>query len=167
MSANDADLLRQFVRERSQDAFAELVRRHLDLVHATALRRVRSPQLAEEIAQSVFTDLARDAGKLKPDTVLPAWLYAVTRRTAIDVIRHESRRLEREQFASALPLLAGTGLYEARQAAHWREQVLSLQQQQAQQVDRMRQLQSTLSDATNRLAGVMARNAPLRTNATD
>ena len=102
MNVNDADLLRQFARERSQEAFAELVRRHLNLVHSAALRQVRSPQLTEEIAQSVFTDLARAAGKLKPDTVLAAWLHAVTRRTAIDVIRKESRRRLREQTAVEL-----------------------------------------------------------------
>ena len=58
---SDLDLLRRFARENSQDAFAEIVRRHLNLVYSAALRQVRSPQLAEEIAQSVFADLARDA----------------------------------------------------------------------------------------------------------
>jgi RNA polymerase sigma factor (sigma-70 family) len=96
---SDLDLLRQFARENSQDAFAEIVRRHLDLVYSAARRQVRSPQLAEDIAQSVFADLARDAGKLKPDTILIAWLYSVTRRTAIDAIRKESRRQLREQIA--------------------------------------------------------------------
>jgi RNA polymerase sigma factor (sigma-70 family) len=95
----DLDLLRQFARENSQDAFTEIVRRHVNLVHSAALRQIRSPQLAEEVAQSVFTDLARDAGKLKADTILTAWLYAVTRRTAIDVVRKESRRQLREQIA--------------------------------------------------------------------
>jgi RNA polymerase sigma factor (sigma-70 family) len=96
---SDLDLLRRFTRENSQDAFTEIVRRHLDLVYSAALRQIRSPQLAEEIAQSVFADLARSAGKLKPDTILTAWLYAVTRRTAIDTIRKESRRQLREQIA--------------------------------------------------------------------
>jgi RNA polymerase sigma factor (sigma-70 family) len=96
---SDLDLLGQYARNHSQDAFATLVQRHLDLVYSAALRQVRSPQLAEEIAQSVFTDLARDAGKLKSDTILTAWLYAVTRRTAIDAIRKESRRQLREQIA--------------------------------------------------------------------
>ncbi len=95
----DLDLLRQFARENSQDAFTEIVRRHVNLVYSAALRQVRAPQLAEEVAQSVFADLARDAGKLKPDTILTAWLYAVTRRTAIDVVRKESRRQLREQIA--------------------------------------------------------------------
>ncbi|HEY5345577.1 MAG TPA: sigma-70 family RNA polymerase sigma factor, partial [Verrucomicrobiae bacterium] len=96
---NDLDLLRQFARENSQDAFTEIVRRHVNLVYSAALRQVRSPQLAEEIAQSVFADLARNASKLKPDTILTAWLYSVTRWTAIDVIRKESRRQLREQIA--------------------------------------------------------------------
>ena len=99
MTPSDLDLLQQFTRDHAQDAFTELVRRHVNLVHSAALRQVRSPQLAEEVAQSVFADLAREAGKLKPDTILTAWLHAVTRRTAIDVIRKESRRQLREQIA--------------------------------------------------------------------
>jgi RNA polymerase sigma factor (sigma-70 family) len=96
---SDWDLLGQYARQSTQDAFAELVRRHLDLVYSAALRQVRSPQLAEEVAQSVFADLARSAGRLKPGTILTAWFYAVTRRTAVDVIRKESRRQLREQTA--------------------------------------------------------------------
>ena len=102
MTANDLELLRQFTRDGSQDAFTTLVQRQVNLVYSAALRQVRSPQLAEEIAQSVFADLAREAGKWKPDTILTAWLYAVTRRTAIDVIRKESRRQLREQIAVEL-----------------------------------------------------------------
>ena len=101
---SDLDLLGQYVRKKSQDAFAEIVRRRVDLVYSAALRQVRSPQLAEEVAQSVFTDLARNAGKISgtgvpPVSSLTPWLYAVTRRTSIDVIRKESRRQLREQIA--------------------------------------------------------------------
>lgn len=98
----ELELLRRYAEEGSQEAFAELVRRHLDLVHSAALRQVRSPQLAEEVAQSVFLDLARKAGGLRPDTQLGAWLYAVTRRTAVDMIRRESRRQARERAAAEL-----------------------------------------------------------------
>jgi len=105
MTANDLDLLREFTRDHSQDAFSALVKRHVNLVYSAALRQVRSPQLAEEVAQSVFADLARDAAKLgsgtgfQPVGSLTPWLFAVTRRTAIDVIRKESRRQLREQTA--------------------------------------------------------------------
>ena len=98
----DSELLQQYVQTRSEDAFARLVQRHLDLVYSAALRQVFSRQLAEEVAQSVFLDLARSAATLKPQTVLTAWLYRVTRRTAIDVVRSESRRRLREQIALEL-----------------------------------------------------------------
>ena len=102
MTGNDLDLLRAFALDQSQDAFTALVHRHLDLVYCAALRQVRSPQLAEEVAQSVFTDLARKAARLKADTVLAAWLYEVTRRTAINVVRGEARRQLREQIATQM-----------------------------------------------------------------
>ncbi len=103
MTARDHNLLRQFTREprtsAGQDAFTELVNLHLNLVYSAALRQVRSPQLAEEVCQSVFTNLACHAANLDADTVLTAWLYQVTRHTAIDVVRREARRQAREQIA--------------------------------------------------------------------
>ncbi len=100
---SDLDLLKRFAGGHSQDAFTELVNRHVNLVYSAALRQIRSPHLAEEITQSVFTDLARNADKLNQTAtsntlVLTAWLYQVARRTAIDVIRKESRRQLREQI---------------------------------------------------------------------
>src|SRR5438105_2589218 len=44
MSDTDLQLLAKYVRHHAEDAFAELVRRHLDLVYSAALRQVRSPQ---------------------------------------------------------------------------------------------------------------------------
>ena len=102
MSDTDLQLLARYTGQHAEDAFAELVRRHLDLVFSAALRQVRSPQLAEEVAQSAFTDLAHQARRLAPDTILTAWLYQVTRRTAIDVVRREARRQHREQVACEL-----------------------------------------------------------------
>ena len=102
MSDTDLELLDRYATHQSEEAFSELVRRHVALVHSAALRQLRSPQLAEEVTQSVFMDLARSAARIAPDTLLPAWLHRVTRRTAVDVIRRESRRLAREQIAVEL-----------------------------------------------------------------
>jgi RNA polymerase sigma factor (sigma-70 family) len=99
MEADDRNLLRQYAEQHSQEAFATLVSRHVNLVCSVALRQVHLQSLAEEVAQSVFTDLARQAGKLSPDTILTAWLYRVAYRTAVDVVRSESRRQLREQKA--------------------------------------------------------------------
>lgn len=108
MSETDLDLLRRYAREGAEDAFAALVRCHLDLVYSAALRQVRSRQLAEEVAQSAFTDLARQAPQLKPDTILTAWLYQVTRCTAIDVVRREARRQLREKVAAEMNAINAT-----------------------------------------------------------
>lgn len=96
------ELLERHARHCDEDAFAAIVQRHLGLVYSAALRQVRSPELAEEVSQSVFVDLARNAVRLRRDTILTAWLYQVTRRTAIDVIRREVSRQLREQVASEM-----------------------------------------------------------------
>ena len=51
---DDSLLLRQFVEDHSEGAFAALVTRHINLVHSVALRCVGTPHQAEEIVQSVF-----------------------------------------------------------------------------------------------------------------
>src|SRR5437867_3023695 len=108
MSDTDMELLARYTRQHAEDAFAELVQRHLGLVYSAALRQVRSPQLAEEVAQSAFIDLARTAARLKPNTILTAWLYQVTRRTAIDVVRREASRQLREQIATEMNAMNAT-----------------------------------------------------------
>src|SRR6266513_3855928 len=116
MSDTDLQLLARYNGDHAEDAFAEIVRRHLDLVFSAALRQVRSPKLAEEVSQSVFTDLARNAHRLAPDTILTAWLYQVTRRTAIDVVRREARRQLREQIATEMNTMNATAA--AERAVH-------------------------------------------------
>src|SRR6476646_3842257 len=108
MTETDLELLKQYARGGVESAFAEIVHRHLNLVYSAGLRQVRSPQLAEEVAQSVFTDLARNAARLKPGTILTAWLYEVTRRTAINVVRGEARRQLREQIAFEMNTMNAT-----------------------------------------------------------
>ena len=105
MSETDMELLARYARHRAEDAFTQLVQRHLGLVYSAALRQVRSPQLAEEVSQSVFLDLARSADRVKPDTILTAWLYQVTRCSAIDVVRREASRQFREQIATEMNIM--------------------------------------------------------------
>jgi RNA polymerase sigma factor (sigma-70 family) len=108
MGDTDLELLARYTQHQAEDAFAEIVRRHLGLVHSAALRQVRLPQLAEEVAQSTFLKLARHAQRLAPDTVLSAWLYQVTRREALDVIRREARLHLREQIATEMSAINAT-----------------------------------------------------------
>ena len=108
MNETDQQLLQRFTRHQAEDAFAEIIRRHLNLVYSAALRQVQSSQLAKDVSQSVFNDLARSADNLKKDSVLSAWLYEVTRRTSIDVIRRESRRQLREQIYTEMNAINAT-----------------------------------------------------------
>ena len=62
---SDAELLRCYLEDHSESAFAELVRRHIALVYSVALRRVGGDShQAGDVAQKVFSDLARKASKL-------------------------------------------------------------------------------------------------------
>jgi RNA polymerase sigma factor (sigma-70 family) len=96
---SDMELLRNYDRQRSEDAFTELVRRHIDLVYSASLRHVGIAAHAEEITQAVFVILVRKAASLRPDTVLEGWLYETARLTSLSFLRGERRRQWREQEA--------------------------------------------------------------------
>ncbi len=95
----DIELLQQYVRDGSEEAFAALVERHVNLVYSAALRKTSNPEAAEEIAQAVFTLLARKAVGLSQRTILSGWLYQTARLTAAHFLRTEMRRMRREQEA--------------------------------------------------------------------
>lgn len=100
---DDLTLLRRYVDDRSDEAFAELVRRHLPLVYSAASRRLRGDaHRAHDVAQIVFTALAREAASLTRHPSLVGWLYTATRHAASGLIRTEQRRVAREQAAHAM-----------------------------------------------------------------
>ena len=63
---DDLTLLNRFARFKDDDAFTELVRRHIDLVYGVCLRRTGNRELSEELVQNVFASLTRKADSLKP-----------------------------------------------------------------------------------------------------
>jgi RNA polymerase sigma factor (sigma-70 family) len=96
---SDMELLRDYDRQGSEEAFAELVRRHINLVYSVALRHVGIAAQAGEITQAIFIILARKAAGLRPGTILEGWLHETTRLTALSFLRGERRRQFREQEA--------------------------------------------------------------------
>lgn len=73
---DDWQLLESYGRDDSQDAFTELVKRHVNLVYSVALRQAREPELARDVTQLVFSKLARRAKSLKPREPSPAGCIA-------------------------------------------------------------------------------------------
>ena len=101
---DDATLLRRYAQNRSEADFAELVRRHLNLVYSAALRQVNGDtHLAQDVTQLVFADLARKASALAGHRVLAGWLFTSTRFAAAKLVRGEQRRRIREQEAELMP----------------------------------------------------------------
>jgi RNA polymerase sigma factor (sigma-70 family) len=105
----DQELLREYAGSRSEAAFAELVRRHLDLVHSAALRMVCDAHLAQDVSQGVFVALAQQAGQLTDRPVLVGWLHRTAQNLAARTVRTEVRRRGREQEASAMNASTGAG----------------------------------------------------------
>ena len=112
--SDDAELLRRYAEQRSEAAFAELVRRHLNLVYSAAMRLTRGDtHRAEDVAQLVFTDLARKAAALSHRPVLAGWLYTSTHYATAKILRTEQRRQTREQEAQAMHELLSNAAPEA------------------------------------------------------
>ena len=103
MIADDAELLGRYAANRDEAAFAELVRRYLNLVYFAALRQVGGDaHRAEDVAQLVFTRLADRASALVRHQTLAGWLHTTTRFAASEMMRTERRRLAREQEAHTM-----------------------------------------------------------------
>jgi RNA polymerase sigma factor (sigma-70 family) len=100
---DDAELLRQYVHTASEDAFTELVQRHLPVVYSSALRQTGGDvELAKDICQTVFIDLGRKARSLLGHELLIGWLFTATRFAAATMLRGSRRRQIRESIAASM-----------------------------------------------------------------
>lgn len=108
---SDGELLRRYAEAGSEDEFAEVVRRHIDLVYSAALRQVNGDvHLAQDVAQTVFSDLARKAASVSGRPALTGWLYTSTHFAAHKAVRTEQRRRTYEQEADSMrKLLTDSG----------------------------------------------------------
>lgn len=100
---SDVQLLVEYARQGSEPAFGEIVARYTNLIYSTVLRRVGSATVAEDVAQSVFTDLARKAprlaGQLPENGTLVGWLYRGSLFALSKYLRDDHRRQSRESKA--------------------------------------------------------------------
>ena len=105
MPNDDLTLLREYAGRNSEEAFAAVISRHVNLVYSVALRQVRDPHLAEEITQAVFIILARKAASLGDKTILSGWLCRTARYASANALTIRRRRQRREQEAHMQSIL--------------------------------------------------------------
>jgi RNA polymerase sigma factor (sigma-70 family) len=96
---DDNDLLKEYVEQDSEHAFATLVNRHVNKVYSVALRHTGNPHQAEEITQAVFVILAKKSRQLSNRVVLSGWLHHTARLASVTFLRSEIRRARREEKA--------------------------------------------------------------------
>jgi|GEM_PF-6859658 len=99
--AEDFVLLRRYATSADAETFRLLCRRHLAFVHAVCRRELPTPEAAEDATQAVFIALAKKGRRLRPDTILPAWLFRVALLTCRSVRRAEARRSRVEKSVQA------------------------------------------------------------------
>lgn len=85
------------IAKGDEEAFADLYSLTAARLLGLALKVVRRPELAEEIVQEVYLQVWSSAGGCDPSRGTPlAWLFTLTHRRAVDVVRREQSCLERD-----------------------------------------------------------------------
>jgi RNA polymerase sigma-70 factor (ECF subfamily) len=77
-------------RAGDPDAVRDVFRRYAGSVTTVARSIVRDPELVADVVQQTFVKAWRAAATFEGERELGPWLYAIARRTAIDVLRSES-----------------------------------------------------------------------------
>jgi RNA polymerase sigma factor (sigma-70 family) len=95
--AADRDLLRAFLTDRDEPAFAALVSRHGPMVLGVCRRVLGNPHDADDAFQATFLVLARKAGSVRRPELLGNWLYGVAVRCAKRAKARAAKRQAREQ----------------------------------------------------------------------
>jgi RNA polymerase sigma-70 factor, ECF subfamily len=88
-NVKDAELVRR-MRARDESAVAELDTIYRSRIQQLAMRYVKTPEDAEEIAQDVLMKVYRRVDAFRGDAALSSWIYRITFNTAMSRLR--SRR---------------------------------------------------------------------------
>jgi len=99
---SDSELLAACAGSSRDEAFGEIVRRHVDAVYSSALRSLGDSHAAEEAVQAAFLALAKRIGGLPPGTVIAGWLHRAVQFAARNLRRAEARRRHWEDQAAMM-----------------------------------------------------------------
>src|SRR5689334_25252263 len=106
----DAELLGRYARERDEEAFALLLRRHGPMVLGVCRRALGPSPDADDAFQATFIALSRNARRIKER--VPGWLFRVAVRTSRRALRRADRARASTDRADSADDLA---------AVEWRE----------------------------------------------
>ena len=95
MSGSDAEILALWSESRDAEAFTEIVSRYAALVYTACLRILRNAAEAEDLTQQCFLELAQRPPIIR--TSLGGWLHQAATHRALNHLRSERRRRERER----------------------------------------------------------------------
>jgi RNA polymerase sigma factor (sigma-70 family) len=140
LSPADGRLLDQFIRERSDEAFALLVKRHGPYILGVCRRVTQHTQDAEDVFQACFLELARKASTISRRNSVAGWLQTVAVRMARKVrskkARHERAQRARQDRQETMGLLNEPTT--AAEEISWRETCRILEEQLARLPDDLR-----------------------------
>lgn len=86
----EEDKLVSLLAEDSQYAFQLVYDRHRNRVYQTAIRYLKSPQLAQEVVQDVFLKLWFERRQLHRFSPLEAWVFTVARNNILNRLKRLS-----------------------------------------------------------------------------
>ena len=101
MNERETILLRQFTETGDAGVFSEITRRYAGLVYGACLRVTGSAECARDATQDTFFQLLKQAGRVTGS--LGGWLHQVATRRAVDLVRRDKARRERERAFAAQP----------------------------------------------------------------
>jgi RNA polymerase sigma factor (sigma-70 family) len=107
--AADVQLLRRFLAEGDEAAFAILVQRHGPMVFGVCRRLLQDENDAEDAFQATFLVLVRKAASLGRPGSLGPWLYGVASRTARKARTEAVMRRARERPLEDVPAPEASG----------------------------------------------------------
>jgi DNA-directed RNA polymerase specialized sigma24 family protein len=100
-AVTDRELLKRFVQQRDDAAFADLVQRHGPMVLQVCRNLLHNGHDAEDAFQATFLVLARKAVSLCWQASIADWLHQVAYRVALKARTEAARRRARERVAEA------------------------------------------------------------------
>ena len=89
--------LEQRAKQGDQEAFAQLVLDNEKRIYNLALRMVKHPSDAEDVAQEAFLNAWKGMAFFKGDSSFATWIYRLATNAAIDFLRRQRTRLGEEQ----------------------------------------------------------------------